>query len=162
VGLVADISTVYDVYRFVKEFAELRSAIKAATRFVNEGAHTLSDLRVSQKLEVFSNYRAFLKIDVDPNRERELEKRFGSAGDGMSYHHIVERSAGFPESVTETTENIVRIPDILHEAINGRYLQPVSETNRVPLRAWLRTQPYAVQREWGIRVMKEFGIIVGN
>lgn len=162
VGLISDISTVYDVYRFVKEFEELREGIAAATRFVNQGAHTLRDLRVSQRLEVFSDYPAFLKQGASSLFELELEKRFGPAGDGMSYHHIIERSSGLPKNITESTENIVKIPDILHEAINGRYLQSVSTSNTMKLRDWLETQPASVQREWGIKVMREFGIIVGE
>ena len=37
-GVIGDLATVYDVYRFVREFEELRTAIAAATRFVNQGA----------------------------------------------------------------------------------------------------------------------------
>jgi hypothetical protein len=161
VGEIADISTVYDVYRFVGEFAELRSAIKVATRFVNEGAHTLRDLRVSRKFESFNNYDEFLKLSGSA-WDKILEKRFGSAGPGSQYHHIIEQSAGVSKQITETTENIVKIPRILHEAVNGRYMQAVSATNKTTLRNWLRTQPIAVQREWGIKVLKEFGIIIGE
>ena len=85
VGLVADLSTVYDVYRFVREFAELRTEIKPATRFVNEGTHTLSDLRVSPDSLTFNNYDAFVKTWGETKLEIELEKRFGPAGDGMNF-----------------------------------------------------------------------------
>ncbi len=160
VGEVADLYAVYDVYRFVKEFAELRTAIKAATRFVNEGAHTLADLRVSAKSLTFPDYKAFVKVESVPAPEGDLEKRFGPAGDGMEYHHIVERSAGEAASVVESTDNIVRIPTILHEAISARYGKKIAESGNLSLRNWLKGQPVAVKRYWGIRILRECGIIV--
>ena len=130
IGQLADLATVYDIYRFAKQFVELRAAIKAATRFVNEGAHTLADLRVSQEFQSFRNYPAFVKADTVANDD--LEKRFGPAGDGMNYHHIIEQESGASEAVTETTENIVRIPAILHEAISGEYQKAVPEWGGSP------------------------------
>jgi len=160
VGQLADIATVFDVIRFGKQFIELRQSVIAATRFVNEGAHTLADLRVSQDFQSFKDYAAFLKIDRVSRNDDDLEKRFGRAGDGMNYHHIIERESGASKAVTETTENIVRIPAILHEAISGEFQKPVEESGGLPLREWLRTQPDEVKRYWGLRVLRKLGIIV--
>ncbi|HTW33059.1 MAG TPA: hypothetical protein VMD53_00470 [Rhizomicrobium sp.] len=73
VGQLADAATVFDVIRFAKQFFELRKAVIAATRFVNEGAHTLADLRVSQEFQSFQNYPAFVKADAVANDD--LKKR---------------------------------------------------------------------------------------
>jgi len=161
VGQLADIATVYDVIRFGRQFIKLRQAVLAATRFVNEGAHTLADLRVSQGFQRFKDYPAFLKIDHLLRIDDDLEKRFGRAGDGMNYHHIIEQESGAPKAVTETTENIIRIPAILHEAINGEFQKPVKGiTGKLPLREWLRAQPDDVKRYWGLKILRNFGIIV--
>lgn len=160
IGQLADLATVYDIYRFAKQFVELRAAIKAATRFVNEGAHTLADLRVSRDFERFDDYDAFKKMDEILLADADLEKRFGPAGDGMNYHHIIEQNSGASEAVTETTENIVRIPAILHEAISGEYQKAVPESGGLSLRNWLRTQPDDVKHDWGLRILRKFGLIV--
>jgi len=162
VGVVADFATVYDVYRFVREFSELRAAIKAATRFVNEGPHTLAQLRVSSESLTFPSYDAFLKVWDPAMAEIDLEKRFRAAGAGSAYHHIIEQSSGEALSITESTDNIVKIPAILHEEINARYAQNQARFGGRSLRDWLKTQPTAVRREWGIRMMREVGIIVGE
>lgn len=162
VGVVADLATVYDVYRFVREFSELRAAIKAATRFVNEGPHTLAQLRVSSESLTFPNYEAFLKVWDPAMAEIDFEKRFRAAGAGSAYHHIIEQSSGEALSITESTDNIVKIPAILHEEINARYAQNQARFGGRSLREWLKTQPRAVRREWGIRMMREVGIIVGE
>ena len=156
IGPLADLATVYDVYRFAQDFVKLREAINAATRFVNEGAHTLAQLRMSNDRLVFSSYRQFLKIEaVD-----DFEKRFGSAGDGMQYHHIIEEGSGVASNLVENTDNVVRIPAILHEAINARYATKSADYGGLTLREWLKSQPVEVKRAEGIKVLREFGIIV--
>jgi len=160
VGLIADVSTIYDIYRFAKEFAELRTEIKAATRFVNEGAHTLAQLRASQETMVFPDFPAFAKITEIAPDEEELEKRFGPAGPGMEWHHIIERGSGAATNMLESTDNIIRIPTILHEEITARFLRKEARFGGLSLRDWLRTQPASVKREWGFRVLREAGIIV--
>jgi hypothetical protein len=158
VGQLADVATVYDVIRFAREFYKLREAIAAATRFVNEGAHTLAQLRVSSEGLSFSSYGQFLKQDVEPSAD--LEKRFGSAGDGMQYHHIIEEGSGVASNLVENTDNIVRIPAILHEAINAIYATKSSKYGGLTLRDWLKGQSADVKREYGIKVLRDLGIIV--
>lgn len=162
VGVVADLATVYDVYRFVREFSELRAAIKAATRFVNEGTHTLAQLRVSSESLSFRNYEAFVKVWDAMLAQMDLEKRFGPARQGFEYHHIIERNSGEASSIIESTDNIVEIPTILHEEITARYTQSQARFGGQTLRQWLRTQPAYVKRYWGRRILKEVGIIVGE
>lgn len=162
VGVLADLATVYDVYRFAREFVELRAAIKAATRFVNEGTHTLTDLRVSSESMSFNNFNAFVKVSDGTTEESDLEKRFGPAGEGMQYHHIIERKAGVAASIVESTDNIVAIPTILHEELNARYSTKLARFGGKSLREWLQGKSVAVKREWGIRMMREVGIIVGE
>jgi hypothetical protein len=158
VGQLADVATVYDVIRFAREFYKLREAIAAATRFVNEGAHTLAQLRVSSEGLSFSSYGQFLKQDVEASAD--LEKRFGSAGDGMQYHHIIEEGSGVASNLVENTDNIVRIPAILHEAINAIYATKSSKYGGLTLRDWLKGQSADVKREYGIKVLRDLGIIV--
>jgi hypothetical protein len=158
VGQLADVATVYDVIRFAREFYKLREAIAAATRFVNEGAHTLAQLRVSSEGLSFSSYGQFLKQDVEASAD--LEKRFGSAGDGMQYHHIIEEGSGVASNLVENADNIVRIPAILHEAINAIYATKSSKYGGLTLRDWLKGQSADVKREYGIKVLRDLGIIV--
>jgi hypothetical protein len=82
-------------------------------------------------------------------------KRFGSAGDGYQYHHIVEQGGananGFSAQQLQSTDNIVRIPTLLHEAINSEFSPS--------LRQEMQTKSFSEQQDKGIKVMRDLGII---
>ena len=134
----------------------------AALRLVSHtrGPHRLDDLQVSPNgHEEFSSYDQFTKgtLDVDL-----LTKRFGPAGDGYEYHHIVTQGGAnndnIPAEQLQNTENIIRIPTILHEAINQEYSQKKDDTG-MTVYEWIQTQPYDVQREEGLKILRKLHII---
>jgi hypothetical protein len=57
-----------------------------------------------------------------------LSKRFGPAGDGYQYHHIVtqggQNATKIPAAQLQNTDNIVRLPTLIHEAVTAEYLGP--------------------------------------
>ena len=59
--------------------------------------------------------------------------------------------------VMDSTENVVKIPRLLHEEISAEYGRIYQ--GKMTLREWLSTQPYEVRRAEGIRVMRSLGII---
>jgi hypothetical protein len=160
VGLFADAATVYDVFRFARDMIELRTQIKAATRFVNEGAHTLADLQVSRETQILPNMDAFVKFNMMIFSEAALEKRFGPAGEGQEYHHLIEQATRAAGDKAENTDDIVRIPTILHHAVTAYYVQKTKEFGGPTLRQWLADKPPAVRRAWGIEVLRRLKIIV--
>lgn len=91
-----------------------------------------------------------------------LTKRFGPAGDGYEYHHIVTQGGAnkdnIPPEQLQNTENVIRIPTILHEAINEEYSQKKEGTN-MTVYEWIQTQPYDVQREEGLKILRRLHII---
>ena len=58
----------------------------------------------------------------------------------------------------QNTDNIVRLPTILHEAVNGEYLKKSPSPN-MNMYQWLQTQPYDVQREEGLKILRELHIL---
>ena len=97
----------------------------AALDFVKDGQHPSEDLQVStDRYEDFSSYDAFYKGEPSPEF---LAKRFGPAGDGQQYHHIVTQGGTNAHNISpeqlQNTDNIIRLPTILHEAVNGAYLK---------------------------------------
>ena len=79
------------------DLAEDAANTEAAIAFAEKGPQAMEDLQVSQRAEGFDSYAAFKKID--------LEKRFGPAGDGYEYHHIVEQG---PNASTLSAQDLVR------------------------------------------------------
>ena len=119
----------------------------------------LDELRVSPACESFPSYDAFYK---NLSIEELLLKRFGRAGDGYQYHHIVEQGSAnsqFSAPELQSTDNIIRLPTLLHEAINSRYYEDAETAPHLSIREWLRTKSFDDQRNEGIRIMRELGII---
>jgi hypothetical protein len=165
-GVAADVVPVageafdaYEIAQTVKDFAELKSVTDVAIDFVKTGPHTLEELQVSTEFEGFSNPQAFAKLIFE---EEIAEKRFGPAGDGYDYHHIVwkggENTNNIPNELINSTENMIRVPRLLHEAITEAYGQ-IREGTGMTEREWMDTQPYEVQREEGLKIMRKLGII---
>jgi len=160
VDVAADVALVAEIARTVSEFRKLAVDAATAFDFAKEGPHTLEELQVSSsRYEEFSSYDGFVKGEPDLEL---IFKRFGGAGAGNQYHHIVtqggENGDKIPAERLQNTDNIVVLPTILHEAVNAVY-SGSSPVKGMTLYQWLQTQPYDVQREIGIKILRELNII---
>ncbi len=149
-----------DVARTVAEFRKLAVDAVAALDFVKDGPHSFEDLQASSSgYEEFSSYDQFYKAELSLEL---IAKRFGSAGDGQQYHHIVTQGGANADNILpeqlQNTDNIIRLPTLLHEAVNAEYLKPQLDTNMTKYQ-WLQTQPYDVQREEGLRILRDLHIL---
>jgi hypothetical protein len=154
--VVAGAATVADLAAMAQENAALKRDADAAIEFVQKGPYSLEQLRVSSDEKAFSSFSEFKKID--------LGKYFGPADDGYEYHHIVEQSASgsIPKSELQSTTNIVRIPRLLHEEINGEYSRTLLEFDGSSRRASLDGASFDDKWNAGISVLQKIGILVGD
>jgi hypothetical protein len=159
VDVAADVMMVADIARTVVEFRKLAIDAAAALDFVNDGPRDLEDLQVSSSYEEFSSYDQFYKGELGPEL---LAKRFGPAGDGEQYHHIVTQGGANADNISpeqlQNTDNIIRLPTILHEAVNAEYLKSSPDPN-MNMYQWLQTKPYDVQREEGLKILRNLHLI---
>lgn len=141
-----------DIADMAAEFETLKRETDIALEFASGGPRTLEELRVSPQDESFSSYGAFTKED--------LLKRFGPAGDGYEYHHIVEQGpeSGIPGGDIQSTRNIVRIPKLLHEEISSEYGQLTSDKTQI-VRNSLRGKSFEERFQNGLEVMRRVGIL---
>jgi hypothetical protein len=88
-----------------------------------------------------------------------LSKRFGPAGDGYQYHHIVTQggmnATKIPPAQLQNTDNVIRLPTLVHEAVSAEYLKPAPADETKTLYEWVQSQPYNIQREEGLRILRE-------
>ena len=63
-----------------------------------------------------------------------------------------------PPEQLQNTDNIVRLPTILHEAVNGEYLKKSPNPN-INMYQWLQTKSYDVQRDEGLKILRNLHII---
>ena len=82
--------------------------------------------------------------------------------DGSQYHHIVtqggDNASNFSPEQLQNTDNIVILPTLLHEAVNAEYSQIKEGTNMTTYQ-WLQTQPYEVQYEDGLKILRKLNIL---
>lgn len=163
-GPIGDVIAIIDTVRTIAELRKLSIEADAAREFVSKAPYSLDDLRVSEDFESFSSHEAFVK--AFPAIEEWLVKRFGPAGPGYQYHHIVEQGGenekNIPAEQLHNTDNMIFIPTLVHEAINAKMygkVDPALDKTDLTYREWLPKQPYSVQRAAGIHIMREFGII---
>ena len=131
VDLVADVPMVADIANTISEFKKLSVEAATAFDFVSKGPHNIEDLQVSSSgYEEFSSYREFCK---DESGLDIMAKRFGSAGPGSQYHHIVTQGGvnerKIPAQRLQNTDNIVRLPTLLHEPVSAEYLKDSPDPN---------------------------------
>jgi hypothetical protein len=101
-------------------------------------------------------YRAFKSFRV-------FKRAMGSAGEGKSWHHIIEQHVGnvkrFGAEALHNTENVIKVEAEVHTEISAFYSSKQSETGFMVVREWLRTQSYEQQRAYGLKVLRRFGVI---
>jgi len=157
--VIGDAAALVDAANILAEYIELKAETKAATDFIARGPYSLEELQVSHDYQEFSSYDAFVKgvPDVGP-----IAKRFGRAGKGSEYHHIVTQGGANPKNMPDeqlqNTDNIILLPELLHEVVNARYSRRRWGTS-MTVYQWLQTQPYDVQRAEGLKVLRELGIL---
>jgi hypothetical protein len=140
VDVAADVALVAEIARTSSEYRKLAIDAAAAFDFAKKGPQSLEDLQVSSNdYEEFSNYGQFLKGELSLD---QMAKRFGGAGDGYQYHHIVTQGAANADNLSpqqlQNTDNVIRLPTLLHEAVNDEYLKPSPDPNMI-LYQWLQT-----------------------
>jgi hypothetical protein len=158
IGLAADAATLIDMANTIAELKKLKIDADAAIEFVRHGPYSLDELQVSNNYEEFSSYGDFIK---DAAYIALIVKRFGGAGSGNQYHHIVTQGGAnikIPQEQLQNTDNIIPLPTLLHEAVNGEYSQRRQGTKMTEYQ-WLQTQPYDVQREEGLKILRRLHIL---
>jgi hypothetical protein len=160
--VVADVLLAHDAVQLVLEWQKLKIERQAAFDFVSKAPYTLEELQVHSSLgyEEFFRYDQFIKI---VQAEEDLSKRFGSAGDGYQYHHVVTQGGANATNIRpeliQNTDNIVRLPRLVHEAVTAAYKEPAPEDETKTLYEWVQSQPYTSQREEGLRILRRLRIL---
>jgi hypothetical protein len=161
IPIVGEVLTAIEIMRTISELAQLRIEADAALEFVKKGPRALEELQVSSNgYEQFQSYDQFTKSELTQD---QLAKRFGPAGDGYEYHHIVtqggDNADNIPPEQLQNTDNIIRIPTLLHEEVSAKYLEKAPDDSGRTVYEWLQTKPYEFQREYGLKILRDLHIL---
>ena len=98
--------------------------------------------------------------------DSELKRYLGSAGEGRSWHHIVEQrladNGRFPPEWIHNTDNVINIPDILHQCINAEMSKIKPDTGGLTVRQWLEPQSFEFQYDYGVELIEKCVEKVGS
>ena len=76
----------------------------------------------------------------------------------ISLRSIRATLAEIPPEQLQNTDNVIPLPTLLHEAVNAEYSSRWKDTNMTRYE-WLQTRPYDVQREEGLKILRELHIL---
>jgi hypothetical protein len=161
VPIAGEVAAMVEIIHTIAELRRLAIDGKAALEFAKKGARSLQELEVSaNEYEEFSSFNEFKKLNPS---QYDLAKRFGPAGEGYQYHHIVtqggENAKKFPREQLQNTENVIRIPTLLHEQINAEYQDAAPDGSGRTVYEWLQTKTYEFQREYGLKILRKLHIL---
>ena len=155
IDVASDIATVADLTKVAEDLAAEVSYSKVALEFAEQGPRALRSLMVDTQEASFPSYQSFLKTDV--------EKRYGPAGEGYEYHHIVEQGMNdgrFAQRQLQSTYNIIRIPKLLHEEVNAFYASKIpGVSGDLPFREFLKPKSFEEQQAWGRWALERMDIV---
>jgi hypothetical protein len=146
--------------RVIKEVAKWLA--KAAAREVAGPVGTLLNIveAGSWFYEAYPYVRSYLD---DPKTLDELHQAVRTRDVGYDIHHIVEQTPaeqdGYPRSLIDGPENLVRVPTLKHWEITGWYMTGNEDYSGLSPRAYLRGKNWEERRQVGIEALVKHGVL---
>ncbi|MBI1203996.1 MAG: DUF2384 domain-containing protein [Rhodopseudomonas sp.] len=108
-------------------------------------------------------YSAHIDAYNDPPKSlEELQRAASTPAAGYDIHHIVEQTSaerdGFPRDVIDSPDNLVRVPRLKHQEINGWYQRPNPNFGGQTPREYLSGRNWEVRRAVGLEALKIHGV----
>ena len=169
-GVTTSVS--YDSVGNIESYATIGEGNSLGYTFTYDKLNRPKTMKLSNGTPVLS------KGNLDPERKNkgtsktgqgfntfnDAKKALGSAGEGKQWHHIVEQSqikkSGFDPTQIHNTNNLIAIYKATHVKISGYYNTSTFQfTNGLKVRDWLAGQSFQAQYDFGIKVLKDFGVI---
>ena len=134
-----------------------RDVMRTADNAVEVAENISNSRRLIKSINGLTENVGFTSFDA-------LKKSVGPAGEGKHWHHIVEQSqiqkSGFSAQQIHNTSNIIAVDASTHAKITGHYnSKKYLFTEGKSVRDWLSGQSYEAQYEYGIKVLKDYGVI---
>jgi hypothetical protein len=157
---------------------ERPSTARARTRVIKEAAKWLARATLKQTLgRQIGTFVAILEATgwletgihyihafADPPKSlEELQKAVSTPAIGYDVHHIVEQTSaeqdGFPRSMVDSPENLVRIPTLKHWLITGWYMMKLEAYGWRSPRNYLRGMSWEERARIGRDALIRFGVL---
>jgi hypothetical protein len=138
---------------------------KQVARWLDRISGTVEAVGAMAKLSAWlETYSPEIESYRDPPKSlEELQRAVRTPEAGYDIHHIVEqaqaRADGFLRDVVDGPDNLVRIPRLKHQEINGWYQRKNDKFGGVSPRDYLSGRNWEVRRTVGLEVLRKFGVL---
>jgi hypothetical protein len=92
-----------------------------------------------------------------------LQRDVSTPAPGYDIHHIVEQTQaeceGFSREVIDHRDNLVRVPRLKHQEINGWYQTKNDEYGGLSPREYLSGKSWAVRKSVGLEALRIYGVL---
>ncbi|MDY7233316.1 hypothetical protein [Hyalangium rubrum] len=89
---------------------------------------------------------------------RDFKNAMGPAGEGKNWHQTSGNIERFGPDALHNTENAIAIDSQLHKQISAFYSSKQELTDNRVVREWLRGKSYEEQRDFGLMILRRFGV----
>ena len=151
-----------------EESRDRTAAIRAVGRYLGLIAPTAARLSALGTLISgavwLREYRDEILANLDPPKSlQELHDAVDVPRSGTHRHHIVEQGPaeddGFPRSMIDARDNLVRIPKQKHQEISDWYSTKSKDFGGETPRDWLRGTSWEERRALGMKKLIELGVL---
>ncbi len=98
-----------------------------------------------------------------PKSLEELQQAVSTPAPGYDIHYIVEQTQaerdGFPREIIDSPDNLVRIPTMKHQEINGWYQRESREFGGITPREYLSGRNWGARRAVGLDALRDRGVL---
>lgn len=138
------------------------AALKEVARHLARFGGTVAEM--AELFQWIATYSPQIESYRDPPKPlEELQRTASTPAAGYDIHHIVEQTAaerdGFTREVSDSPQNLVRIPTMKHQEINGWYQRVNPEFGGLSPRAYLSGRNWEVRRSVGLKALVKFGVL---
>jgi hypothetical protein len=148
--------------KLIREAAYLLA--RAAAKEVMAGPFVGTILNALDAAQLLEEAYPYIKAYLDsPKSIEELQAAARFPERGYDIHHIVEQTSaerdGFPRSMIDSPENLVRIPTLKHWEINAWYQTENKDFEGRSPREYLRGKDWKTRRKVGISALIKYGVL---
>jgi hypothetical protein len=142
----------------------LKAAARWLARAIRMGGPVGAFVAAYEAMSWLDTDRPFIEAYQDPPKTLdELQEAVTSPQRGYNIHHIVEQTPaeldGFPRSMIDAPDNLVRIPALKHWEINRWYETKNENYDQVTPRAYVRDKDWSGRTRVGLDALIESGVL---
>lgn len=139
--------------------ADRTAAQKLAASLLGPAATVATVAKMAAWLTTYAPQ--IISYNDPPKSLEELQQAVSTPAPGYDIHHIVERNQEehFAREVIDSPDNLVRIPRLKHQEINGWYQTKDPSFGEMSPREYLDGRNWDVQRAVGLHALRKFGVL---